>query len=330
MPVLSVLGLASALAALPAITTDLPVPHEPAQHVALHCIAPAHPNGESVLFVHGASFPAMLAFGFEFGPGDSWMGFMARRGFLACGLDFLGFGASSRPAAMQAAAAGAGPVTRAPAAARQIALAVDYLRTQRHMATVHLVAHSWGTIPAATYAAGHPGALRSLTLFGPVVPRAQAGAVSGRMAWWGITAQERYRQLRFADVLPPGMVLLEPAVGKAWTAAFEASAPRVPGDPPGELRIPAGPVADIEAAERGSYPYAAGDIKAPVFVVYGDYDTVVDDAGAAAFLARFTGSTLRWRLRIDYGTHVMHLERERHSLYESVWAFLRAAGSRTP
>jgi hypothetical protein len=60
-----------------------------------------------------------------------------------------------------------------------------------------------------------------------------------------------------------------------------------------------------------------------VFVVYGDHDTVVGDASAAAFLARFGASPLRWRLRIDHGTHVMHLERARRSLYESVDAFIQ-------
>jgi pimeloyl-ACP methyl ester carboxylesterase len=315
------LGLISALSAS---TIHLPAPHDPAEKLALHCIAPAQANGRSVLFVHGASFPTMLAFGFEFAPGDSWMSHMAQQGFLACGLDFLGFGASSRPAAMASPAAGAAPVTRATEAARQIAVAVDYLRQTRGMQQVHLVAHSWGTIPAATFAAKHPAALASLTLFGPVVPKPgeQAEAMPG--AWWTITAEARYQQLRFKQVLPAGLALLEPAVARHWAADFDASAPHVEGDRPGELRIPAGPVADIDAvAASGIYPYDPSRIKVPVFVVYGDYDSVTDDAGATALLAKFGNSPLKWRTRIDHGTHVMHLERNRHSLYRSVDAFIR-------
>ena len=308
-------------------TTYLPLPGAGAQHVALHCVAPPRATGRSVLFVHGSSFPTMLAAGFEFSPGDSWLAFMARRGYLACGLDFIGFGASSRPAAMRGGEAGV-PVTRAPEAAAQIALAADYLRAVRGMKQVHLVAHSWGTIPAATYAAAHPQAVTSLTLFGPVTPVAHPATGSARTAWWGITAQTRYRQLRYLDVLPPGMALLEPAVDARWAGRFAASAPHVAGDPPGQLRIPSGPLADIDEAQAGRYPYAADRVRAPVFVVYGDHDTVVGDAQAAAFLARFTGSPLRWRLRIDHGTHVMHLEQARRSLYESVDAFIQAAGAR--
>lgn len=316
--------LASLLSAAAVHTTYLSLPQAPDQRVALHCMAPVRATGRSVLFIHGASFPTMLAAGFEFAPGDSWLAFMAGRGYQACGLDFTGFGAASRPPAMTGDGNGA-PVARTTEAVAQIALAVDRLRNIRGMASVHLVAHSWGTLPAAAFAAAHPHALASLTLFGPVTPIARPGAEPVHTAWWGITAQARYRQLRYLDVLPPGMVLLEPAVDAHWTERFDASAPHVAGDPPGQLRIPSGPLADIREVQAGRYPYAAGEVRVPVFVVYGGHDTVVNDAGAAALLDRFSASPLRWRLRIDHGTHVMHLERARHSLYESVGAFIHAA-----
>lgn len=329
MSALLALGLMSTVVAgNPRIDTiRLPLAHAPGQHLALHCIAPEHATRRGVLFVHGASFPTMLAAGFEFAPGDSWMAFMARHGYLACGLDFLGFGDSSRPPAMFAAAERGAPITRAPEAAQEIAQAVDYLRRQRGITAVHVVAHSWGTIPAATFAATYPESLASLTLFGPVtpVPGSPAGPASQLGAWWGITAQQRYQQLRFIEVLPRDLVLLEPAVDRRWVAAFDASVPHVAGDPTGDLRIPSGPLADVEAAEAGHYPYAASSITAPVFAVYGDYDTIATDAGTPAFLARFTRSPMKWRLRIDHGTHVMHLERGRHALYESVSAFIHAA-----
>ncbi|MCX7513870.1 alpha/beta fold hydrolase [Frateuria hangzhouensis] len=321
---MSAILIASLLSAAQIVTTRLAVPRAPMQRIALHCMAPAQPTGRSVLFVHGASFPTMLAAGFEFAQNDSWMAFMASRGYLACGLDFLGFGASSRPPAMVGAETGV-PVTRAPEAAAQLALAVAHLRSVHGIEQVHLVAHSWGTISAAAYASTQPPELASLTLFGPVVPVGRRQMEQVGTAWWGITAQARYRQLRYVDVLPHGMVLLEPAVDAGWSERFEASAPRVAGDPPGQLRIPSGPVADIADARAGRYPYLASRVGVPVFLVYGDHDTVVDDASAAPFLAGFTGSPLRWRLRIDHGTHVMHLESARRSLYQSVDAFISAA-----
>jgi esterase/lipase len=59
-------------------------------------------------------------------------------------------------------------------------------------------------------------------------------------------------------------------------------------------------------------------------VVFGNYDSVVNERGATEFLARFTSSRLRWQLCIHDGTHVIHLERNRTSLYESVLGFIRA------
>jgi pimeloyl-ACP methyl ester carboxylesterase len=280
-------------------------------------------SSEAVLFIHGASFPTMLAAGFEFKRKDSWMNFMANRGFLACGMDFLGFGASSRPSAMEVDPIGGAPVDKAVDAAMQISVAVDYLLKKRAIKRLHIVAHSWGTIPAALYVATHPTTLSSLTLFGPVVPKQGSRIESTGFSWWSISAQERYAQLQFTDVLPPGMHLLEAAVDHQWAVEFAASGPdgksKGVDDP---LRIPAGPISDTNAAMTDLYPYLPRDVRIPIFLVYGSYDTVVNDAEAEAFLSRFTSSPLKWRLRIDRGTHIMHLEQNRKSLYESVLAFI--------
>jgi pimeloyl-ACP methyl ester carboxylesterase len=249
---------------------------------------------------------------------------MAERGFLACGLDFLGFGASSRPQALLTSPTDRPPLLRAPEAAREIEVAVTYMRKQRGMDEMHVIAHSWGTVAAADFAAHHPGALTSLTLFGPLVPKPGSKPEAEHIAWWGITAQEREQQLYFKDVLPPGRVLLEPAVGERWAQEFAASAPHIAGDQPGEIRIPDGPIADIEAVHNDVYPYEPAKVTTPLFFVFGNYDTEVTEREASAFLARFTSSPLKWQLCIHDGTHVMHLERNRTSLYESVFGFIRA------
>lgn len=310
-------------------TIRLPT-RRPGEWVALHCIAPPEPSRRSVLFVHGSSFPTDLAAGYDFAPGDSWLAYMAARGYHACGLDFRGFGDSSRASAMRAPPASRPPVESAQEAVDDIAVAVHYLHRAMGMTQVHVIAHSWGTIPAADFAAHDNTALASLTLFGPVVPVPGDDESAPTGAWFPLTAAERLDQLRYKGVLPSGMSLLEPAVGARWASAYRASVPHVADDPPDRLRIPNGPNVDIVAAQRGHYPYDPANVRLPVFVVYGSYDTVVDDVGASAFLSRFTASPLRWRLRIDDGTHVMHLERNRHSLYASVAAFIEAAEALAP
>lgn len=319
----SLLGMRPAGAKPLLETINLPVSPGSGQHIALHCARPKPSSDRAVLFIHGNSFPTMLAFGFEFEPGDSWIDFMAKHGFLACGLDFLGYGASSRPRAMLEPPAGRPPLLRAPEAAHEIALAIGYMRSRRGITQMSIIAHSWGTIPAATFAARHPRALTSLILFGPVVPTPGSTPDSEHVAWWSITAKERLQLLYFRKALPPGLVLLEPAVTEKWAQEFRASAPHVAGDPPGTIRFPDGPVADIEDAQAGIYPYDPRRVTAPIFAVFGNYDVVADDADTSPFLARFTSSPLKWQLCIHEGSHVMHLERNRTSLYESVLGFIR-------
>jgi pimeloyl-ACP methyl ester carboxylesterase len=322
---LAAIGLAAALATAARIETAfVRLPHSNEQ-VAIHCMKPQHARAAGVLFVHGSTFPTRLASGYEFSPGDSWMSFVAARGYLACGLDFAGYGASSRPAAMLEPAKHGPPVLRAPEAAAQIAAAIQYLRETRGLAAIHVVAHSWGTIPAATFSAGHAAELQSLTLFGPVVPVAEKPAADPtRGAWFAQDAMARLDRLHFKDVLPAGLSLLEPTVDRRWAKEFVAANLHVAEDPPETVRVPEGPGQDIDEAQAGEYPYVAKDVQVPVFVVYGNYDSLVNTAQAAAFLARFSGSSMKWQLQIDDGTHVMHLERNRRSLYESVAAFIAA------
>jgi pimeloyl-ACP methyl ester carboxylesterase len=224
---------------------------------------------------------------------------------------------------MSAEPTGAAPIGTAPHAAQQITGAVRHLRQAHAIQAIHLVAHSWGTIPASLFAATHPGVLASLTLFGPVVDRDSTAPLPAAVSWWSLPACERLRQLRYEDLLPARLRLLEAGVEERWAEAFEHSAPRLGADPPGTIRIPAGPMHDWPTVARGQYPYQATKVDVPVMVVYGDYDDVVDDASAVRFLGRFSESPRTWNVRVGSGTHVMHLERERHSLYESVEAFHR-------
>ena len=106
--------------------------------------------------------------------------------------------------------------------------------------------------------------------------------------------------------------------------------PHEQGDARDALRISYGPLSDIDAVAAGHYPYDACDVTVPIFVVYGHFDDVENDAGAETFLAKFTKSPLKWRLRIDDGSHVVHLEKNRHSLYESVDAFIHAVEDMAP
>ena len=63
----------------------------------------------TVLFVHGATYPASTAFDLELG-GKSWMDELARQGFDVYLVDLTGYGRSSRPAAMEQPPAANAPI----------------------------------------------------------------------------------------------------------------------------------------------------------------------------------------------------------------------------
>ncbi|MCC6439620.1 MAG: alpha/beta fold hydrolase [Rhodanobacteraceae bacterium] len=319
------IALSATFSGTPTLQTTLIPGVGPEEVLALHCIHPARKGSQAVLFIHGSTFPTRAAFGFEFAPGDSWMQFVAKQGFLTCGIDFAGFGQSSLPADMKGAASANAPSTRSPKAAAEIARAVSHLSREMGATSIHLVAHSWGTIPAAQFAASHPHAIESLTLFGPLVPSgSQTPETPSQDAWFHLTPAQRLDQLRFKSVLPAGKVLLDPAVESRWAAAFRDSMPHLESDGKDRIRVSNGPNLDVGEAMSGKYPFAFKDIVVPVFVVYGNHDVVVDDTQAADFLARFSSSPLKWKLQISDASHVMHLEKERRSLFESVSAFIRA------
>jgi len=69
--------------------------------------------GEPVLYVHGATFPSALSVGYRLA-GRSWADQLHASGFDVWAFDFIGFGGSTRPAAMNGPAAGVLPIGRAP------------------------------------------------------------------------------------------------------------------------------------------------------------------------------------------------------------------------
>jgi pimeloyl-ACP methyl ester carboxylesterase len=295
------------------------------QRLALHFITPKKPSRQAVLFVHGSTYPTRLSTGFEFSADDSWMAHVAGQGILACGLDFLGYGGSSQIPVQFGPAGELTPPSAVSSKVEQIAVAIDAIRQRWNVTTLHLVAHSYGTMPASAFAAAYPTALCSLTLFGPIVPLPGylPEAILGH--WFLQSSAQRFDRLHTEGMSPFGKLLLEPEVEARWSTELAASAPCIGGDTFGELRILNGPNHDINGMKAGAYPYSPEDVQAPVFVVYGNYDDVVDDESGKAHLARFASSPVKWQLRIDEGTHSMQLEHSRHSLYAAVDGFVAAS-----
>lgn len=280
-------------------------------------------DGAPVLYVHGATFPSALSVGYRFG-GTSWMDDLNAAGFDSWAFDFAGYGGSDRYPAMFKDGQDP-PAGRSREAAGQIARVVAHIIAHTGHARVAILAHSWGTVAAGLYATMHPECVSCLCLFGPVTQRDGSGDSAHLAAWRTVTVAEQLA--RFIADVPRGHppVLIEPEL-HAWGPTFLASDADAASRNPPAVKIPNGPVADIRDAWCGRLAYRPEDIRSPMLVVRGEWDSVTNDADAQWLLSR-ASHVLRRDAKIPKGTHLMHLEHSREGLFQAVRAFLAEAQS---
>ena len=83
-------------------------------------------SDRTVLFVHGATYPAHAAFDLRLG-GQSWMEYIASRGYDVYLLDVRGYGKSTRPKEMAEDAKINPPIVRGDTAVKDIGTVVDFI-----------------------------------------------------------------------------------------------------------------------------------------------------------------------------------------------------------
>lgn len=271
--------------------------------------------GLPVLYVHGATFPSALSAAYRFN-GHSWMDDWNARGFDAWAFDFAGYGGSDRYDDDTQADAIPG---RAPEAAAQIARVVSYIASATGRSSIAIVAHSWGTIPAALFAAQNPRAVNILCLFGPVLRRDGKAEALPREKYRLVTIEQQLA--RFAAEVPPDHppVLIEPQLA-AWGPVYLASEPGASLRQPAAVKIPNGPTADIAEAWSGNLGYDPRDLRCPLLCVRGEWDTLTTNADVTWLQSR---TPLCRDVKIRKGTHLMHLEHSRDDLFSATGKFLK-------
>jgi pimeloyl-ACP methyl ester carboxylesterase len=274
---------------------------------------------ERVLFVHGATFPSALAAAYRLG-GESWMDKLSRAGLDVWALDFVGYGESSRYPEMSDTADAHGPLGTAGECAGHVTGALEFIRQHQRVARVSIIAHSWGTLAAGIHATQYGDRIRRLVLFGPIAMRHERDATVPTAAWWHVT--EDYQWSRFqAEVPDPEAAVFSRATFDPWVATYLATDPSSSERVPPAVRVPNGPIADIERAWSGALPYDPAYIKVPTLLVRGEWDTVCT-AADLSWLERRLSNAPTTAVTLPRGTHVMHLEEGRRELYAAVERFL--------
>jgi pimeloyl-ACP methyl ester carboxylesterase len=167
-------------------------------------------------------------------------------------------------------------------------------------------------------------------MFGPVAARVEPTGsreppddAAHQPGWTVVTEEDQHR--RFDGYVPAGEPsAMNPRHFAAWGPAYLASDPTATGRNPPSVLVPNGPGADIREAWSGHLPYDPARITAPTLIVRGAWDVVTRDDDARWLYDALTAAPLKRDVKIDRGTHVMHLENSRRQLYREVSTFLAA------
>lgn len=286
--------------------------------------------GRTLLFVHGATYPAHTAFDLPLA-GVSWMDYIAGRGFDVWCLDLPGYGRSTRPEAMSQPPEANPPLVRSDEAVAAIGAAAAFIRERRSVPRTQMMAWSWGCSLIARYATENPGAVERLVLYAPQWLRegasaAATGAGATLGAYRMVTqAQARERWMNGvpeaarANLIPPGWF-------EHWAGVTWATDPEGMRRNPSVLRAPNGVLLDSREYWQSNRPYwDPAKVTAPTLLVVGEWDRDTPPSMATTIFPLLTASPGKRCVLLGEGTHTMLMERNRGALYQAVQVFLEEA-----
>jgi pimeloyl-ACP methyl ester carboxylesterase len=92
-------------------------------------------------------------------------------------------------------------------------------------------------------------------------------------------------------------------------------------DPAG-VKTPLGPFSEIIRAWHGQLGYDPGNVRVPIAIIRGEWDGLIPDEDARWLFDAFSQAPIKRDIKISRGTHLMHLEAMRLSLWRESINFL--------
>ncbi len=282
---------------------------------------------KTVLFVHGATYPAETSFDLELN-GLSWMDYIAERGYDVYLMDVRGYGRSTRPPEMDAPPEQNAPIADTETAVRDISAVVDHILARRKLQKVELIGWSWGTSTMATYTAGNNDKVVRLVLYAPIWHRESASAslvqTNGPIGAYRTVLREAAFKRWMTGVPEDKKAQLIPAgwFDKWWDATL-ASDPQGPKQNPPALRAPNGTVLDGERFwSAGKSTYDPAKITVPILLIQAEWDQDTPPYMSRALFPLFVNSPEKRYVMIGEGTHTVMMEKNRMELFREVQMFL--------
>lgn len=283
--------------------------------------------GRTLLFVHGATYPAHTTFDLPLG-GLSWMDYVASRGFDVWSLDLRGYGRSTRPPEMAQPPEANPPLVRGETALQDITAAAAFIRQHRNVPRLVHMGWSWGSALMGRFAADNPGSVERLVLLAPAWLRqgaSPAAASAGEaLGAYRLVTQAQARE-RWLNGVPEGKraALIPPGWFEHWAGVTWATDPVGVRRNPSVLRAPNGVLQDGRDYWQAGRPYwDPAKVAAPTLLVVGEWDRDTPPAMAAAIFPLLANSPGKRLVMLGEGTHMMLMERNRGALFSTVQGFL--------
>jgi pimeloyl-ACP methyl ester carboxylesterase len=323
-----------ALAQTPQIVAeDMMVPSDPG--IELY-VRNKHPAGitsfrpeRTLLYVHGATYPASTAFDLKL-EGLSWMDYIAARGYDVYLLDLRGYGKSTRPREMDQEASANPAIVRGDTAVKDIGAVVDFILARRSIPRLNLMGWSWGTVTMATYTTQNPRKVERLVLYAPAWLRQTASLVQagpGPLGAYRAVTREQALQRWMTGVPEDKKATLIPAGWfDTWADATFATDPVGAKATPPVLRAPNGVIADNNDYWSVGKPYYdPAKISVPTLLVQAEWDRDLPPYMAQTLFPLLTNSPGKRYVMLPEGTHTIIMEKNRLMLFEAVQQFLDEA-----
>ena len=287
------------------------------------------PN-RTLLFVHGATYPAHTAFDLPLG-GLSWMDYIAARGFDVWCMDIRGYGRSTRPPEMAQPPEANAPLVRGETAVADIGAVAGFIRNRRGLPRIMHMGWSWGSALMGRFAADNPALVERLVLYAPGWLREgaslAAGAAGSTIGAWRSVTQAQARERWLTGVPERARASLIPAGWfEHWAGVTWATDPEGLRRNPPALRAPNGVLQDsVEFWQAGRPFWDPARVTAPTLLVVAEWDRDTPPAMATAIFPLLTASPGKRLVMLADGTHSIIMERNRGALFQAVQVFLEEA-----
>ena len=326
----------AALAETPKLTMDemMVLGSDPGIEIYVRNKRPADMNSfrpeRTVLFVHGATYPAETAFDLPLG-GMSWMEYIAGHGYDVYLLDVRGYGRSTRPKEMSEKPEANEPIVRGDTAVKDISAVVDFILKRRSIPRLNLTGWSWGTTLMATYTTKNAAKVERLALYAPIWIRQTASLIPvgpGPLGSYRTVTRDQAKQRWYtgvpedkkADLIPAGWF-------DAWADATWATDPVGAKINPPVVRAPNGVLADGRDFFGAGKPYYdPSKITVPTLLIGAEWDRDAPANMRQTLFPLLVNSPNKRYVELAEGTHTIMMEKNRIKLFEAVQAFLDESG----